>query len=157
MSSVTSRDLGDLACPRHCHWCCESAVSDGEPARQRASGAAEAADARVPQAAHLCHSGAPSHRLRLVLVGALPDLAQADGAVEPVEDGQRHRHVTDDGPRPEAEEVQLVRVGVRAGRLEHVDAPEGQVTDQEKRDHLPTGLVTQLGKDSGSGSDGMRE
>ena len=54
------------------------------------------------------------HRVGFVFVGAFPDLAQTDGAVEAVEYGQRHGHVADDGPRPEAEEVQLVGMGVRA-------------------------------------------
>ena len=52
------------------------------------------------------------------------------------------------GPGPEAEEVQRVRVGVRARRLEHVDAPDGQVADEQEGDHLPTGLVAQLGTDA---------
>ena len=64
--------------------------------------------------------------------------------MEAVEDCQWHGHVTDDGPRPEAEEVQLLGVRVRAGSLERVDAPHGQVTDQQESDHLPAGLVPHL-------------
>ena len=64
--------------------------------------------------------------------------------MEAVEDGERHGHVTDDSPRPEAEEVQLLRVRVRARRLERVDTPHGQVTDQQEGHHLSTRLVPHL-------------
>jgi len=64
-----------------------------------------------------------SHVGWLDLVGPLPHLAQAYGAVEPVEDRQRHRDVSDDRPRPETVEVQLHRMGFCPGLLQRVDRP----------------------------------
>ena len=64
--------------------------------------------------------------------------------MEAVEDGEWHGHVADDGPRPEAEEVQLLGVGVRARGLERVDAPHGEVTDEKKGDHFSSRLVAHL-------------
>lgn len=52
-------------------------------------------------------AGEFSHIRWLQLVGPLPDLAQADGGVEAIEYGQWHRDMGDNGPCPEAIEVQL--------------------------------------------------
>lgn len=81
---------------------------------------------------------------RFDLVRALPYLAQAHGGVEPVEDGQRHGHVRDDGPGPQAVEVQLYGMGVGARLLQRVDGPHGQVADQQERDDLAAGLPAYL-------------
>lgn len=64
--------------------------------------------------------------------------------MEPVEYGQRHGHVSDDGPGPQTVEVQLngMRVGPRL--LQRVDGPHGQVADQQERDDLPAGLLANL-------------
>lgn len=85
-----------------------------------------------------------SHVGRLHLVRSFPDLAQAHGAVEPVEYRQRHRDVGDDGPRPKAVEVQLdgMRLGPRL--LQRVDRPHGQIRDEEERDDLSSRLPSDL-------------
>lgn len=54
-----------------------------------------------------------SHVGRFHLVGPLPHLAQTHGAVEPVEDRQRHGDVGDDRPRPQAVKMQLHRMRFR--------------------------------------------
>lgn len=38
------------------------------------------------------------------LISPFPNVAETDCRVEPIEDGQRHCHVSDDGPCPEAGE-----------------------------------------------------
>jgi len=38
----------------------------------------------------------------LDLVGTLPNFTQTHCRVESIEDGERHGHVCDDGPRPES-------------------------------------------------------
>lgn len=48
---------------------------------------------------------ARSHVRRFDFVRPFPDLAQAHGGVESVENGQRHGHVRDDGPGPQAVKV----------------------------------------------------
>ena len=64
--------------------------------------------------------------------------------MEPVEYRQRHRDVGDDGPRPEAVEVQLDRMRLRPRLLQGVDRPHGQIRDEEERDDLPPGLPSDL-------------
>ena len=85
-----------------------------------------------------------SHVGRLHLVRSLPNLAQTDGAVEPVEDGQRHGDVRDDGPRPEAVEVQLHGVRLCPGLLQRVDRPHRQIRHQQERHDLPAWLPPDL-------------
>lgn len=58
-------------------------------------------------------AGEFSHIRWLQFVCPLPDLAQADGRMEAIEDRQRHRHMRDDGPSPQSVEVQLY--GMRFG------------------------------------------
>lgn len=86
----------------------------------------------------------PSHVRRFDLVRSLPDLAQAHGRVKPVEYGQWHGHVRDDGPRPEAVEVKLYGVRIGPRLLQCIDGPHGQVADQQERDDLPAGLLAYL-------------
>lgn len=66
-----------------------------------------------------------SHVGRLDLVGPLPHLAQAHGAVESIKNSQRHRDVGDDRPRPQAVEMQLHRMRFRSRFLQSVDRPHG--------------------------------
>lgn len=81
---------------------------------------------------------------RFDLVRAFPYLAQAHGGVEPVEYGQRHGHVRDDGPGPQAVKVQLYGVRVGPGLFQCVDGPHGQIADQQERDDLAAGLLADL-------------
>jgi len=64
--------------------------------------------------------------------------------VKPVEYGQRHGHVRDDGPRPQAVEVKLYGMRVGPGLFQRVDGPHGQVADQQERDDLPARLLAYL-------------
>lgn len=68
----------------------------------------------------------------LEFVGALPYLAETNGDVEAIEDGQRHRHVRDDGPRPDSIKVKLRRVDVSSRCLESADRPHGEVAHEQK-------------------------
>lgn len=80
----------------------------------------------------------------LEFVAPLPDLAEADGDVEAVEDGERHGDVRDDGPGPDTVVVELGGVGVSTARLESADGPHGQVTDQEESYHFPARFPGEL-------------
>ena len=84
------------------------------------------------------------HVRRFHLVGPFPNFAQAYRGVEPVEDGERHRDVRYDRPRPQAVEVQLDGVRLRPGLLQGVDGPHRQVGHQQERDDLPAGLLADL-------------
>lgn len=91
---------------------------------------------------HQC--GVVSHVWRFDLVRPFPDLAQAHGGVEPVEYGQRHGHVRDDRPGPQAVEMQLYGMRIGPGLFKRVDGPHGQVADQQERDDLPAGFLAYL-------------
>ena len=65
--------------------------------------------------------------------------------MEPVEDGQGHGDVGDDGPGPvSAVELDLDGVGVRPVRLEGVDGPHGEVADEQEGHHFAAGLPPHL-------------
>jgi len=64
--------------------------------------------------------------------------------VEPVKDGERHGHVSDDGPSPEAVEVQLHRVRLGPRLLQRVDRPHGQVCHQQEGDQLAARFAADL-------------
>ena len=82
---------------------------------------------------------------RLILERLLPNLAEADGRVEAVENGERHRDVRDDRPHPlAAVEVDLDGVRVRPVGLQGVDRPHGEVADQEEGHDLPARLLSHL-------------
>lgn len=103
----------------------------------------------VPSAGRVCRTRLPVRVLsqyvrRLDFVRPFPDLTQAHGRVEPVEYGQRHGHVRDDGPRPGPVEIQLYGMRVGARLLQRVDGPHGQVADQQERDDLAAGLLAYL-------------
>lgn len=71
-----------------------------------------------------------SHVGWLHLVRPFPNLAQADGTMEPVEDRQRHRDVRDDRPRPQAVEMELHRVRFRSRFFQRVNRPHRQIRHQ---------------------------
>lgn len=52
--------------------------------------------------------------------------------MESVEDGQRHWYVGNDGPGPDAIEIELRWVGISSGRLEGADCPHCKITHQEE-------------------------
>jgi len=85
-----------------------------------------------------------SHVDRLEFVSSFPDVEETHRRVEPVEDSERHADVCDDGPGPEAVEVQLhgVRLGPRL--LQRVDRPHGQVGHQQEGDQLASGFAADL-------------
>jgi len=64
--------------------------------------------------------------------------------VEPIKYGQWHGYVGDDGPCPQAVEVKLYGVRVGPGLLQRIYGPHGQIANQQERDNLPTGLLTDL-------------
>lgn len=74
-------------------------------------------------------NGDRSHVRWFDFVRPFPNLAQAHGGMEPVENGQRHGHVRDDSPGPQAIEVELNGMGIGPGLLQRIDGPHGQVTD----------------------------
>lgn len=86
----------------------------------------------------------PLHVSGLHLVSPLPDLAEADRRVEPVKNGQRHRNVRDDRPRPQPIKVQLYRVRFRPRLLQGVYGPHRQVGHQKEGDDLSSGLLSDL-------------
>lgn len=75
-----------------------------------------------------------------------------------IEYGERHGNVGDDGPRPDAEESQMIRANPGTGFLQCVHRPQRYVDDYQEGDQLLTGLVvpraTPAPSDLGSSQNG---
>ena len=56
--------------------------------------------------------------IRLGFVAAFPNLAEDDGRVKPVEDGQRHGDVGNNNPRPQTVKVQLDGINIGSALLQ---------------------------------------
>lgn len=56
------------------------------------------------------NAGSFSHVRGLHFIGSLPDFAQAHGAVESIENRQRHRYMGNYRPRPQSVEIELNRM-----------------------------------------------
>lgn len=76
----------------------------------------------------------------LHFVGGLPDLEEADGGMEAVEDGQWHRDMRDYRPGPDAEEVQMRWSEGCLPLDQGVDEPDRHVCDQQECHQLPARL-----------------
>ena len=70
------------------------------------------------------------------LIRPFPDFAQAHGRVEPIEDSQRHGHVSDNRPSPQAVEMQLNWMRIGSGLLQRVYGPHGEIVNQQEGDGL---------------------
>lgn len=82
--------------------------------------------------------------LGLQLIPGLPNLKQADGGMEPVEDGHGHGDVRDNGPGPNSEELEVGGTELRAVLFQRVDCPHGHVGYDQEGDHLAPWLHTGL-------------
>ena len=78
------------------------------------------------------------------LVGVVPYLWQADGAVKPEEDEERHAEVRDDVPREDAVEFLVHEDDLCLLDLKHAHHPERQVADEKEGDDGSPGLVVHL-------------
>lgn len=85
----------------------------------------------------------PSHSQTLLqprLVAGLPDLCERHCRMEPVENAQRQRDSLNDSPGQEPVELQLNRVCLDLLCLESIDNPHRDIADEQKGDHLSSGL-----------------
>lgn len=70
----------------------------------------------------------------LDLVCGLPYFKEADSGVEPVENGQRHGNMGNDGPGPNTEKLEVLRAVLSMSLLHGVYHPHGSVSYEEERD-----------------------
>lgn len=78
---------------------------------------------------------------RATLVAGLPYLEETDGRVESIEYSERHGHVRDDRPRPDAEELQMIGTHAGPRLLQRVHRPQSDVDDDQEGDQLLAGFV----------------
>lgn len=90
-------------------------------------------------------------------IRSLPNFAQTNGAVEAIENGQRHWNVRDDGPCPQAVEIQLNRMTFGAWLFQRADGPHGQIGHQQKRDNLTAWFFAHMLGGGGIASTGIQD
>lgn len=69
----------------------------------------------------------------LEFIRSLPDLTQADGDMEPVEDGKRHGDMGNYGPSFYSIKVHLRWVGCCTRSFKGVEGPHSKITHQHER------------------------
>lgn len=79
--------------------------------------------------------------LVLAIVQAVPDIRQANGRVEPIEDGNWRAERVDYAPLENTEMFDEIRLGVESFRRERVEEPHGHVGEQQSGDELPCRLA----------------
>jgi hypothetical protein len=80
------------------------------------------------------------------LVGGFPDIEQADGGVEAIEDGQRHGYVSDDYECPLPEELQVGGPEAGVAFDQSVDEPHRDVGHQQEGHDLSSRSETRDAK-----------
>ena len=75
--------------------------------------------------------------LILEFKGFFPYFTKANCWMEPVENGQRHRNMSDNRPCPFTPiKFDLDRMRIRSVSFQRVDGPHGQIANQQKCHHL---------------------